>query len=139
MLDRAITFLSARTPGSGLPPDRRKVTSRIFDCICSEATHSITSNEKGTPEWVPFTEKLAARVSLGSLLDFAAPNACGADTHTLRTALDQRSNGLQIDIPATLRHVVGMADAVAELRPAMADFTFFCHKTEISFSTKTTV
>ncbi len=88
---------------------------------------------------MPFTEKLAVRVSLGGFLNFAAADAGGADAHALRTAFHQRPNGLQIYIPATLRHVVGMADAVAELRPAVADFTFFCHKTELSFSTKTTV
>ena len=86
--EREITFLPARTPGSGSPPDRRKVTSRIFGCFCSEATHSITSDEsKGHPERVPVTEKLAVRVSLGGLLNFAAADAGGADAHALERLL----------------------------------------------------
>lgn len=111
----------------------------LFGSVCSEATNFITANEKGTPNRVPFTENLLRAVRLGGLLDFAGANAGRADTHTLRSAIHSRANRLQIDIPATFRHVMGMADSVAELRPAVADFTFFCHKTQISFSTKTTV
>ncbi len=40
--------------------------------------------------------------------------------------------GLQIHIPATLCHIVGVADAVSELWAAATDFTFFGHKTRIS-------
>jgi CheY-like chemotaxis protein len=39
---------------------------------------------------------------------------------------------LQIQIPAAVGHVVGMADAVPELWTAAANFTNSCHKTEIS-------
>ncbi|HSU60594.1 MAG TPA: hypothetical protein VLI55_14875 [Bryobacteraceae bacterium] len=37
-------------------------------------------------------------------------------------------NRLEVQIPAALADVVGVADAVSELRPTAADFTNFCHK-----------
>ena len=48
--------------------------------------------------------------------------------NALTCAFNQRMHGLQIDVPATLRHVVGMADAMPELRTTAADFTDSCHK-----------
>jgi hypothetical protein len=37
-------------------------------------------------------------------------------------------NTLQIQIPTTLRYVVGVADAITELWTTTADFTSFCHR-----------
>ena len=39
-------------------------------------------------------------------------------------------NTLQIQVPAALRHVVGVADLIPKLRSATAYFTSFCHKTD---------
>lgn len=69
---------------------------------------------------------------LSSLLDLAVPDAGGADLHALGGAIDECANGLKIDVPATIGHIVGVADSVAELRTATADFTLLCHWTEIS-------
>ena len=61
-------------------------------------------------------------------MDFAAANAGRADAHTFPGAIDQSMNGLQVQIPAALRYVVGMADAMPELRPSATNVTNFCHK-----------
>jgi hypothetical protein len=39
-------------------------------------------------------------------------------------------NWAQIDVPAPLAHVVGVADGVSELRPFAADITNSCHNSE---------
>src|ERR1039457_243020 len=44
----------------------------------------------------------------------------------------QRANALQVDVPAALGHVMGVADLIAELRPAAAYVAYLCHKTGIS-------
>jgi hypothetical protein len=63
----------------------------------------------------------------GDFLDFAASDAGSAHFHPARPAIDEGPDGLQIDIPAAFRHVMGVADAVPELRAATTDFTFFGH------------
>jgi hypothetical protein len=72
------------------------------------------------------------RGGLSGLLHPTALDAVRADSHTLRRAFHKGANGLQIDVPAAFRYVVGVADAVTELRAATTDFTFFGHGTEIS-------
>lgn len=37
-------------------------------------------------------------------------------------------HGLKIEIPASLADIVGVTDFMPELRPATADFTYFCHE-----------
>jgi hypothetical protein len=64
-------------------------------------------------------------------LDFAAPDAGGADAYPLTRAADERVYGLKIQIPATFCYVVGMTDAIPELGTATTDFTNFCHKTHL--------
>lgn len=59
---------------------------------------------------------------------FAVADAGGANTHPLPSTLDECVDALQVQIPATLRHVVGMADAMPELWSATTDFTNSCHK-----------
>jgi hypothetical protein len=66
-------------------------------------------------------------------LDFAASDAGRAHTQALGSAFDHRANRLQIEVPAALGHVVGVADAVAELRPTTADITYSRHWMKISF------
>jgi hypothetical protein len=36
-------------------------------------------------------------------------------------------NGAQIDVPAPLAYIVGVADGISELRPLAADITNSCH------------
>ena len=42
-------------------------------------------------------------------------------------------NGAEIDVPAALADVVGVADSVAKLRPLAADITYSCHNSFGSF------
>lgn len=58
---------------------------------------------------------------------FAAANTGRADPHALTRAFHQRVHGLEIEIPTPLRDIVGVTDSMSELRPAAADFTYFCH------------
>jgi hypothetical protein len=60
-------------------------------------------------------------------LDFAAADAGGANANALGVAVDKRTHGLQINIPAALGHVVRVADAVSELGAAATHFTYFGH------------
>ena len=65
-----------------------------------------------------------ARLSLG---DFTAANAGGADAHALALPGDPGVHRTQVDVPAPLGDVVGVADAVSRLRLLAADFTLLCH------------
>jgi len=67
------------------------------------------------------------RGGLGGFLDFAGLNARRAHADTLGRASDHRMDGLQVDVPAPLGDVVGVAYAVSELRTAHTDFTHFRH------------
>jgi hypothetical protein len=58
---------------------------------------------------------------------FAAAQAGGADAHALGSALHFGANRAQVDVPASTRHVVGVADGISELRPSAADITHLCH------------
>jgi hypothetical protein len=60
-------------------------------------------------------------------LDFAVADAGSAHADTAGGAGDQRANALQIDIPAALGNVVGVADFIAELGPSTANFANSCH------------
>jgi len=60
--------------------------------------------------------------------DFAAAQAGGAYAQTLGGALHLGTDRTQVDIPAPLAHVVGVADGVTELRPFAADITNLCHE-----------
>lgn len=66
------------------------------------------------------------------LLNFTCADAGRANPDTLAGAVNQRTNRLQVQIPPAVGHIVGMADPMSELRPAPANITNFCHKTEIS-------
>lgn len=71
---------------------------------------------------------------MGSGLDdFAAAEAGGADAHALGGGADAGVNGAQVNIPAALGHVVGVGDAVSELRLFAADFTLLSHDGDRSF------
>lgn len=57
------------------------------------------------------------------LLDLAVSNTGCAHADTLPSALHHRVDGLKVKVPTPLRNVVGVADTVAELRTAPANFT----------------
>jgi hypothetical protein len=63
------------------------------------------------------------------LNDFAAAQAGRADADALSLTVHFGVHGTQIDVPAPLRDVMGVADAVSRLRLLAADFTLLCHWT----------
>jgi len=60
------------------------------------------------------------RRSGDGFLDFAIANAGSADAHALPGTFDHGMNGLQVQVPAALGDVMGVAHAVAILRSATA-------------------
>jgi len=58
---------------------------------------------------------------------FSAAQAGCANAHALVATFHLGVDGTQVDVPAPLGHVVSVADAVAELRSAAAEFTILCH------------
>jgi hypothetical protein len=65
--------------------------------------------------------------------DFAAANAGSAGPYALGGRPNAGVHGTQIHIPAPLRDVVRVADAVSELRLLAADITLLCHDCSRSF------
>jgi hypothetical protein len=61
------------------------------------------------------------------LNDFAAAQARRADADPLALAVDLGVHRAQVDVPASLGDVVGVADAVSRLRLLAADITLLCH------------
>lgn len=59
--------------------------------------------------------------------DFTATKAGRADADPLSLAIDLGVHRTQIDVPAPLGDVVGVADAVSRLRLLAADITLLCH------------
>jgi hypothetical protein len=57
----------------------------------------------------------------------AAADAGSADAHALALAGDLGVHRFQVDVPAPLGDVVGVADAVPRLRLLAADITLLCH------------
>ena len=57
----------------------------------------------------------------------AVANAGSANAYSLTSAIHQRVNRLEIEVPTALCHVVGVADAISELRSPATDFTDSCH------------
>lgn len=65
---------------------------------------------------------------LCGFLDFTGPDAGRANAETAAGAVYNRAHTLQVQVPAALGNIVGVADAVAELRPAATHFANSCHK-----------
>jgi hypothetical protein len=59
--------------------------------------------------------------------DFAAAQAGSADAHTFCGRAYASVHRAQIDVPAPLGDVVGVADAVSRLRLLAADIALLCH------------
>jgi hypothetical protein len=100
-----------------------------------EPTKGLIAHNAARLDLLTFLAVLASRCALDSdskedlrgLLNFSALNAGGADTNALGCALDHCVYGLQIQIPAPLGDIVGVADTVSEPRAALTDFTHFRH------------
>jgi len=68
---------------------------------------------------------------LSDFLHLTGTDTGGARANPAAGAVDDRTYVLQIQIPATLANIVGVTDAMAELRPAPTHITDSCHKTNM--------
>ena len=64
---------------------------------------------------------------LRRFLNLAVTNAGSARTDALVRPGDHRTHGLKVDIPAPIRHVVGVADFMSKLRTLAAHIANSCH------------
>jgi hypothetical protein len=62
------------------------------------------------------------------LNDFAAAQAGRANADAFSLSVHLGVHRTQVDVPAPLSHVVGVADAVSRLRLLTADITLLCHE-----------
>src|ERR1017187_150286 len=76
---------------------------------------------------------------LSDLLNLARTDAGCADPHTAAGPVHQRTNRLQIQVPAALSYIMRVTDPVAELGPPATNFANSCHKTEISLVCRRTI
>ena len=76
---------------------------------------------------VEYDSVLSTRYSELRFNDFAAFQALGADAHAFAAGADFGAHGAQVHVPATLGHVVGVADIVSRLRLFAADSADLCH------------
>ena len=65
---------------------------------------------------------------LRRFLNLAATDAGRANTKPLGRTFDNGANRLQVQIPAALGDIVGVADLIAELRTPATHFANSCHK-----------
>jgi hypothetical protein len=70
------------------------------------------------------------RLNLLCFNHFAAAQTGSADAHVLGSGSHLGVNRAQIDVPAPLADIVGVADGISELRPLAADITNSCHNSE---------
>jgi hypothetical protein len=82
---------------------------------------------------MPETQHLRPTTWLLRLDHFAAANAGRADAHALCGSAHAGVHGTEIHVPAPLGYIVGVADAVSELRLLAADITLLCHDCYRSF------
>jgi hypothetical protein len=64
-------------------------------------------------------------------LHLPVANAGSTHTQALSGSVHKGMDSMQVQIPATLRHIVSVADAVSKLRSTTANFTNFRHKTHL--------
>src|SRR6185312_16301663 len=89
----------------------------------------------------PQNRTLKLRQTL-SLNDFAAAQAGRANANALAYTLYLGVHRAQIDVPAPLGDVVGVADVISKLRPLAADFAYLCHdysREDKDFATETLI
>ena len=84
-------------------------------------------SQKPLPQCQIWHEGMARVPELCRFLDLTALDAVGAHSHALGGTLDRGADLLQVNIPAPLGHIIGVADAVAEPRPTTAHFTYLRH------------
>ena len=63
-----------------------------------------------------------------SLLDFPGPDATGARPDALGLAVDDRSDALEVGVPAPVRLIIGVADVVPKDGAFATDFAYSSHR-----------
>lgn len=124
-------FLKQNIPGLDVSAGRLKGRSKPSVPQTCKSSHS-TRRYQGVTELFAIPEGL-----LGDFLHFIGADAGSAHTYATAGAVNQGANTLQIQIPAPLRDVVGMADTVTENGAAATQFANSCHKTQNSLCSKT--
>ncbi len=69
-----------------------------------------------------------SRCAAGSLLDFSGADATGACPDALGLAVDDRSDALEVGVPAPVRLIVRVADVVSEDGAFATDFAYSSHR-----------
>lgn len=64
---------------------------------------------------------------LGGFDHFPRLQAVGADAQPLGCALDHRAHRAQINVPAPLADIMGVADGISKSRPLAANCAYLCH------------
>jgi hypothetical protein len=64
---------------------------------------------------------------LRDFLDFSVADAGRANAYPAASAINQRADRLQVQVPASLGDVMGVTDPVAEFRRPAAYFANLCH------------
>ena len=64
---------------------------------------------------------------LRGFLYFIVADAGSANANPFGGAGNYRTYLLQVDVPASVRNIVGVADLMTEYRPTTTDITYFCH------------
>ena len=98
----------------------RAMVLRILQRISEDAENISLADERAAVD--DRIELLLLRLD-----DFAAAQAGRADAHALGGRADFGVHGAQVDVPAPLGHVVGVADVISKLRPFAADRANLCH------------
>lgn len=85
--------------------------------------------ERDNSHYMEGVETLGApiRRKLSDFLNFTALDAGGANPDAFVAAIHDCANFLQVQIPAALRHVMSVADAVSELWAPATHSTSLCH------------
>ncbi len=70
----------------------------------------------------------SSRGAAGSFLDFPGPDATGARPDALGLAVDDRSDALEVGVPAPVRLIIGVADVVPKDGAFATDFAYSSHR-----------
>jgi hypothetical protein len=68
---------------------------------------------------------------LRGLLNFARTKTGSTNTDPAAGAVHERANRLQINVPAALGDIMGVADPIAELRALTTNFANLCHDSNL--------
>ena len=117
--------------GASPAPDRARANGR-GQWIAPAVGRSTVLGRTHPNPYDPASIYKLKRKGLGDFLDFAGADTGSADAQPLAGAVDKRANGLQVHVPAAFSDIMGVADAVPELRAAATNFAYFRHSTEIS-------